>query len=365
MDKETEQYWLVLQAIAVGNSRTLLKLRNISENPLDILQASARAWLQQGVKRATVSRRRGWQRELLAAARQQQCKLRSLEAITLSMDCPAYPPLLKEIPDPPALLFARGNTALLQYPYLAVVGSRKASAAGRRATAELCTALVESGLGICSGLALGIDGAAHSAALDAKGATVAVVATGLDQCYPRRHRPLADRILEHGVLITEFPLGSRPLRERFPQRNRIISGLSLGVLVIEAASRSGSLITARMALEQNREVFALPHSIYHAQGQGCNALLKEGAQLVDSPDDIVPELAAMAGCLDANALPTQESPTLESGQRALLELIGGDSMSLDELVTHGNTPAATTMSLVTEMQLLGLLENRDGRYSRC
>jgi DNA processing protein len=371
MDALTEQHWLVLHILFSGNNRQLLKLHKLSPDPETLLNASARDWLQAGVKNQFCSHHT-WREQPLIQAQRQQKQLRAMRARVLALGDADYPRLLREIPDPPVLLYVLGDVACLSSPLLGVVGSRKASAAGQRAARDLCADLVGCGLGICSGLALGIDAAAHRASLEQGGQTVAVMATGLDRIYPAQHGALAKEIVNSGAIVTEFPLGSPPTRERFPQRNRIISGLSLGVLVVEAAQRSGSLITARMAMEQNREVFALPHSIHHTQGRGCNRLLKEGACLVRSAQDIVQELGAMARLLGgppANAagslqfLATEKAPT--GRQRELLRQLGDAELSIDEIVLSSELDATEVMQLMTEMQLQGWVENRSGLYSRC
>src|SRR6056297_3600998 len=205
----------------------------------------------------------------------------------------AYPPLLSEIHDPPEELYVRGRAEALLQPQVAVVGSRRASSAALRLASQLAGGLSTAGLAVCSGLALGVDGAAHRGALDAGGVSVGVMATGIETIYPRRHAALAAQLLQSGCLLSEFPPGTPPLRENFPRRNRIISGLSLGVLVIEAAPGSGSLITARSALEQGREVFALPWSNLHPGGRGCLQLLRDGAKMVQGVDDVLEELGAL------------------------------------------------------------------------
>lgn len=364
MDLKRERLWLALQTITSGN-RELLKLLRISSDPEEILDAPAPRWQAVGVGSRAVETRAGWRGRPWSEAGRQQEQLRRMEALTLAVDSADYPPLLREIADPPALLFVRGDPGCLRQAYMAVVGSRNSSLAGRRATAEICGELVAAGLGICSGLALGIDAAAHQATLAADGLTVAVMATGPDQLYPARHRGLAAEICRRGALLTEFPLGSPPIRERFPQRNRIISGLSLGVLVVEAAQRSGSLITARLALEQNREVFALPHSIYHFQGRGCNALLKDGAHLVQTSADILQQLDSMAGALrELQPRPQPQEVELSAVQKRILQSLGDAPLGLDELVAVCAVAAEDLLTQLTELQLQGLVENRDGRYCR-
>jgi len=363
MDTEEELHWLVLQRLVGGKTGQLRRLLSLSHHPGEILEAQDRRWRSAGLEPDLVLARRGWRTRVRELALRDQQLLHHLEAILLPLSHPEFPTLLAEIPDPPPLLYLRGARNLLQQPWFAVVGSRKASAMGRRAAAEFAGGMAEAGLGICSGLALGIDAGAHRAALDAGGATCAVVATGLDICYPRRNQLLASEIVAQGLLVSEFPLGSKPLRERFPQRNRIISGLSLGVLVVEAAERSGSLITARMALEQNREVFALPHSIYHPQGRGCNRLLRQGARLVENPQEILVELGSLHAAqkeLQLAVLP----PGLSTAQLGLYDALGYEPVSADELALQCNCDAMEAVAALMELQLCGLVEAKEGQYMR-
>lgn len=207
---------------------------------------------------------------------------------------PDYPPLLREIPDPPVMLYVMGDRRVLSRPQLAIVGSRNPTPMGRENARAFAKSLAGAGLVITSGMALGIDGAAHRGALEAGGKTIAVAGTGLDRVYPSRHRDLAHDIVRHGALVSEFPLGTPPKPENFPVRNRLISGLSLGTLVVEAALQSGSLITARLATEQGREVFAIPGSIHSPQSRGCHALIRQGVKLVETAQDILEELGPLA-----------------------------------------------------------------------
>ncbi len=212
----------------------------------------------------------------------------------LPLSDPLYPPLLRQIPDPPIALFVRGDATLLSEPQLAMVGSRNPSVEGRRNAEEFAEYLAKCGLVITSGMALGIDAASHKGALKG-GKTVAVWGTGLDKAYPPRNRELAEEIIAKGVVVSEFPPGTPPLPTHFPRRNRIISGLAVGTLVVEAAKQSGSLITARLASEQGREVFAIPGSIHNPMARGCHRLLRDGAKLVESAGDILEETGAAAG----------------------------------------------------------------------
>ncbi len=278
---------------------------------------------------------------------------------------PAYPPLLREIPGPPPLLFVRGDTALLRAPQLAVVGSRNPSHAGCDNARAFSEQLTRAGLVVTSGLALGIDACAHSAALDAGGQTIAVAATGLDRVYPSAHRELAHRIAAQGALVSEFALGTPPRREHFPRRNRLISGLSLGVLVVEAALRSGSLITARLAAEQGREVFAIPGSIHAPLARGCHALIRQGAKLVETAQDIFEELGALAGFVAASPAVAPPYASLDPAQQEFLELIGHDPVEMDTLITRSGLTPARVSSMLLHMELRGLIEARPGgRYQR-
>ena len=274
-----------------------------------------------------------------------------------------YPAALLETADPPLLLYARGRLELLRRASLAIVGSRSATAQGRENALAFASHLGHAGLTIVSGLALGIDAAAHEGALDTPGGTIAVVATGLDQTYPRRHGPLADRIAEQGLLLSEYALGTPPLREHFPQRNRIIAGLTRGTLVVEANLQSGSLITARLAVEAGREVFAMPGSIHAPQAKGCHALIKQGAKLVETAQDVLDELDLAA----SPAGPAAPAPAVEAPSPAdpILEALGHDPMGLDELVARTGRSAADLSAGLLELELAGQVERLPGqRFQR-
>ncbi|HEX4301093.1 MAG TPA: DNA-processing protein DprA, partial [Gammaproteobacteria bacterium] len=257
---------------------------------------------------------------------------------------PAYPPLLRQIPDPPFALFVRGDVTLLSEPQLAMVGSRNPSVEGRRNAEEFAEYLARCGLVITSGMALGIDAACHKGALKG-GKTVAVWGTGLDKAYPPRNRELAIEIAEKGAVVSEFPPGTPPLPMHFPRRNRIISGLALGTLVVEAAKQSGSLITARLASEQGREVFAIPGSIHNPMARGCHRLLRDGAKLVESARDILEELAPLLGLTALPAAPlgletaAAQAPPEDPEYKLLLNSLDFAPTSVDSLVERtGLTP---------------------------
>ena len=275
----------------------------------------------------------------------------------ITLHDPAYPPLLKQIADAPPLLFVHGQPGVLARPQLAMVGSRNPSAGGKEIAHDFARHLVSAGLIITSGLALGIDAASHQGALIAGGVTIAVTGTGLARVYPARHRDLAHRIAEHGALVSEFPPGTPPLAENFPRRNRIISGLSVGVLVVEAALQSGSLITARLAGDQGREVFAIPGSIHNPLARGCHALIRQGAKLVENVHDILEELGSYN--LDMLGEPHQREADFESdagaavddNQLKLLSFMDFSPASVDILVERsGLTPEqVSSMLLVLEL----------------
>jgi DNA processing protein len=290
----------------------------------------------------------------------------------LSLWDPAYPPRLRQIHDPPPLLFVAGDPAILSLPQLAMIGSRNPSRGGEQTAFEFARHLAGVGLVITSGLAFGIDTASHRGALADGGQTVAVMGTGPDLIYPARHRELAAQIALQGALVSEFFPGTPARALNFPRRNRIISGLSLGTLVVEATLRSGSLITARQAAEQGREVFAIPGSIHNPLAKGCHALLKEGAKLVEEADDIIFELAReLAGFVGASATPATSQAVageqeLDADYALLFEHMALDEpVSVDTLVERcGLTPEAVS-SMLLILELRGLVASLSGgQYTR-
>lgn len=294
--------------------------------------------------------------------------LDSLGALVLPLTDTRYPALLRIIHDPPPLLYVRGDPAVLQQAQLAVVGSRRASPAGLRAAAALAGEAAAAGLSVCSGLALGIDGAAHRGCLAAGGKSVAVLATGIDRIYPHRHTRLASQLEQRGCLVSEFPPGVPPLRRNFPRRNRLISGLSLGVLLVEAALPSGSLITAGAALEQGREVFALPWSVYHEGGAGCLRLLRDGASMVESIEDILVELEplyqAQQTLRSAGTPGPRASSECGERDRDILALVGFEAISADELVRASGRPMAEILAGLSALELAGSVARCPGGYIR-
>lgn len=276
-----------------------------------------------------------------------------------------YPAALLQTADPPLLLYLRGHRELLSTPALAIVGSRSPTAQGQDNATRFAHELSRAGLTIVSGLALGIDGAAHqgalAGALEGGASTIAVLGNGLDQIYPKRHLKLSQEIVARGLLISEYSLGTPVLPPNFPRRNRIIAGLSLGCLVVEAALKSGSLITARLASEAGREVFAIPGSIHSPLSQGCHALIRQGAKLVERLEDVLDELP----CLTSVAVSVSDSNSsavpLPREQAQVLALMGFDPVSLDSLVQRGGWPVAALSGLLLELELGGEIARLAGQ----
>ena len=280
-----------------------------------------------------------------------------------------FPELLRQIPGPPTHLYVIGNKDALHLPAIAVVGSRNPTSGGRQNAYEFSRHLARSGFCIVSGLAQGIDTAAHEGALDAGATTVAFLGHGIDRVYPAENRELAHRIAVQGALCSEYPLGSPPRRDQFPQRNRLISGLSLGTLVVEAAKRSGSLISARHASDQGREVFALPGSIHNPLSRGCHQLIKQGAKLVECADDIVSELGPLVGHLMQCAeIPTKNAVAAshqDAEYEVLLSTLSYDPASADQLAEHSGLTIDQVSSMLLILDLEGKIQvQAGGRYSR-
>ncbi|OOC48580.1 DNA-processing protein DprA [Thioalkalivibrio versutus] len=278
----------------------------------------------------------------------------------LCLDDPAYPPLLAELPDPPPVLYLNGNPELLRAPQVGIVGSREATPQGER--------LATAGLTVTSGLARGIDGAAHEGALAAPGGrTIAVVATGPDRIYPAQHRRLAHRIADHGLVVSLWPTDTRPLARNFPQRNRVISGLSLATLVVEAALKSGSLITARLAAEQGRQVYAVPGSVLSPASRGCHQLIRDGAQLVESADEILDDLADWLGVAPNTPVVPAEptSEPLDPEQERVLNAMGFDPVPLETLRERTKLTIEQLSSMLVLLELHGRVAALDhGRFQR-
>lgn len=279
-----------------------------------------------------------------------------------------YPNQLRQISAAPPILFVKGRLEVLNTPQLAIVGARHPTTSGSQTAYNFAEALSASGVTITSGLALGIDGASHEGALAASGKTIAVLGAAIDKIYPARHQALAEKICEHGAIISEFPLGTLPLPEHFPRRNRIISGLSLAVLVIEAAIQSGSLITAKYALEQGRDVFAVPGSIHNPLAKGCHALIKQGAKLIESVADIMEELQLFCHSLNHLQPMFNQSPldlaALDTHYRKLVECVDFAATPMDIIIQRSGLTVEEVSSMVLLLELQGYLKVVAGGYCR-
>lgn len=283
----------------------------------------------------------------------------------VSLDHPAYPKALLQTADPPALLYCVGRLELLNRPALAVVGSRNATVQGARNAQAFAQALSDAGLTIVSGLALGVDAAAHRGGLEGRSSTIAVFGTGVDLVYPPANKHLAEKIATDGLLISEFALGTPAAKQNFPRRNRIISGLTFGTLVVEAALSSGSLITARAALEQGRDVFAIPGSIHSPVSKGCHSLIKSGAKLVESADDVLSELAAVHRPDIALTRAPSVSEHTSSAIPLLLQQMGFDPIDIDSLCARAGLSAQQVGAELTRLELEGRVASLPGgRYQR-
>ncbi|WP_047290176.1 DNA-processing protein DprA [Pseudomonas protegens] len=319
------------------------------------LSAPASAWRSLDLPPACSEARRSPQ--VRDGARRALAWIDSQAQHLLMWDQPGYPALLAQLEDAPPLLFVAGDPSILERPQLAMVGSRRASRPGLDTAGAFSRSLARAGFVITSGLALGIDGAAHQAALEVGGRTVGVLGTGLENFYPQRHRALARAMIDQGsAVVSEFPLDTPARAEHFPRRNRIISGLSLGVLVVEASVASGSLITARLAAEQGREVYAIPGSIHHPGARGCHQLIRDGAVLVESVQHILETLAGWQ-----NLPPSAASPT-GACTHPLLALLHVAPHSSEALASASGWPLPRVLAALTELEIEGRAVHENGRW---
>ncbi|MBL1271917.1 MAG: DNA processing protein [Marinobacter maritimus] len=374
--------WLFLTCLPkFGRARRRAMLATIPDLT-DLLVKNSATLRAHGLHAETVAAILAWQQQDEANAsvnsvRQAllDCERHGIEIV--SWQQPDYPEALRHIHDAPLVLFARGDVRLLSYEQIGIIGSRNATPAGLDHARRFAAELSNRNLLVTSGLALGVDGAAHAGALDAGHATIAVIGCGLDRIYPNQHRRLGERVIEEGLMVSEYPPGTPARAAHFPQRNRIISGLSRGILVVEAGLKSGSLITARMALEQGREVFAIPGSIHSPVARGCHHLIKQGARLVDTVDDILEELGASwslpSGCAISALAPVKRSgdssvasPTqaLDRREIAVFEALGYDPQSTDALCSATGLPADQLVQSLLLLELEGLVSSAPGGFQR-
>lgn len=356
--------WLSLKLIPDLGNRSILRLVRHFGSPGAVLAASARDLFS--VSGLREKARLALQKKEFT--RSPEAEWHAMEKEGLRLMClsdPDYPSNLAAIPDPPAVLFIKGALEARDLVSIAVVGSRAASVPGMAFTERLCMDLAGNGITIVSGLAMGIDSAAHRGALKGEGRTIAVLGCGLDVQYPRSNIGLRGEITQSGVVLTEFPLGTPPAPGHFPQRNRIISGLALGVVVVEAAHQSGSLITARFALEQGREVFAVPGMAQHYRSVGPHRLLKQGAKLVESAEDIMEEIRPLIRPSWKPALKTDArtaGPDLSPEEALILAALDLTPRHMDDICRSIDLPVSQIMAILLSLELKGIVQQLPGKY---
>jgi DNA processing protein len=360
-----EQWLILYHANGIGTA-TIHQLLCKFNGPASILDAGSGALQQLGLAQQNINALRHPDRSVID---RDLAWLEQPGNYILTCKDPHYPELLRQMPDAPPLLYVHGDVKLLASPQLAMVGSRNPTPGGRQNALDFARHLSTAGLVITSGLALGIDTASHQGALDAGCQTIAVMGTGLNRVYPASNRELARQIAGHGALVSEFPIGTPPLAHNFPRRNRILSGLSLGTLVVEAGLRSGSLISARCAAEQGREVFAIPGSIHNTLARGCHALIRQGAKLVETAMDIIDELGPLATACEGRqpcplyATEAPWQPTEEYVQ--LLDSMGFEGISIDRLVRNSGLTPAEVSSMLLQLEMVGYVASSPGAsYNR-
>ena len=362
--------WLTLSFLPGLGCTRIHRLVDVFGSPAAVLAATPQALQQVEGVGNKVSQVLVDRAAVETAARQAELELQRLGDQDLALLCPddsRYPQILRPIADPPVLLYCRGDLACLARPAVAIVGSRAATAYGKRISFELARELSGRGICVVSGMALGIDGQAHAGALAGGGATIGVLGCGADVVYPPQHAGLFEEVSRGGLLVTEYPLSTRPEGFRFPERNRIISGLSLGVVVVEASLKSGSLITAGLALEQGREVFAVPGRIDSVKSQGAHRLLQQGAKLVHSVDDILEEfsLAGMFAEMPRPETPVSPSELMTAAEEHLWNCLDVYPQTVDQLVRQSGCKPAQVLALLLDLELKGLARQLPGQeYER-
>jgi len=372
--------WIKLWRVSGVGSKYFQKLLENFNSPIDVFNASSSSLKQAGISQNLANAIIG-DRDKETAAPDLEWLNSADNHYIITLDCPEYPSLLKQTNSPPPVLYVHGNLSIINDPQLAIVGSRNPTQSGMTSAYDFAKHLGQTGLCITSGLALGIDGAAHQGTLDAGAPTIAIIATGIDRVYPAKHHNLAHSIVENGAIISEFPIGTQPRSGNFPRRNRIISGLAHGTLVVEAALKSGSLITARLASEQGREVFAIPGSIHNPLAKGCHQLIRQGAKLVETAQDILEEMSTAIDLsqFDLNAIQntskniTEESTTeeadhtnnLDTEQQLLLKEMGYDPVPIDLLVVRTGFKAESIAAMLLMLELQNQVSsNGGGTYTR-
>lgn len=361
--------WIALTFVIGVGSRTAATLIDKFGSPSLVFAASSHALESAGLKRETIDAIKSSETRDKAAREIDELARLGGEALCLTDE--RYPKLLRETYDPPIVIYGLGDvSAAFTQPCVAVVGSRRCSTYGRNVAEKLSREIAERGITVVSGLARGVDSAAHRGALEGRGLTVGVMGTGLDSVYPKENRKLAERILERGALITEFPLATPPVSQNFPFRNRVISGVSLGVMVVEAAERSGSLITARLAFEQGRDVFAVPGNITSAKSFGPNYLIKDGAKLVQTWRDVVEELPAdiKSTILSAERGESRvkqlviDDVALSESERKLLKMLSSDeAVHIDQLISKSGLSLGELMGALLQLEMTDRIRQLPGK----
>lgn len=355
---EDLKYWLALSQFYKFGPVKFKKIKKHFPNMETAFKAPLQEYLRAGIDEKTAEEFIIFKHQVEPDRLLENLNREKIKVLTI--DDVAYPKLLKQIYDPPLLIYYRGDLNAFSDFSLAIVGTRKFTAYGQQVTEKMVRELVANGLTIVSGLALGIDALAHAATIDAGGTTVAVLGCGLDQqsIYPSQNRYLSDKIQAHGgVVLTEYPLGTMPLKHHFPQRNRLISGLSLGTLVIEAGEKSGSIITAMHALEQNRDVFAIPGNIYSAYSSGTNSLIKLGAKLISSAKDIIEtfDLSQAVAYTESKKIIPESAE-----EKLILDKLNHEPVHVDELMRLTKLDASIINSTLTIMEMKGMIKNLGG-----
>jgi DNA processing protein len=355
-----EFYWIGLKAVPGIGNITFRRLLERFDSPQSALSAStAELSAVRGMTHQVIDTIRdgGWQRFA-----EEECRKLRVSTVRLLLFTSAdYPKSLFQIPDPPPFLYLRGEIRSSE-PAVAIVGSRRCTRYGELATAQLAEGLARHGVAVVSGMARGIDTAAHKGALDAGGRTIGVLGCGVDKVYPPENRKLFEKAAEQGALVSEFPLGTLPLAENFPRRNRIISGLSQGVLVVEATANSGSLITAQFALEHGRDVFAVPGNINFASSKGTNTLIKQGAKLVDCAEDILEELSGYQPAAENPVATKPASFALTPKEACIYELLARSPLHIDDIICQTELTAAEVSSMLLNLELKGALLPLPGKH---
>ncbi|RNC71414.1 MAG: DNA-protecting protein DprA [Desulfuromonadales bacterium] len=350
-------YWFALRSVPLVGNVLFKRLLERFGSPEAVFRAAdAELVSVKGVSPAVAASLRGHDPRPFAERECDAVRQSGVRVVTLLDD--EYPPLLREIADPPPYLYVKGSLAGLGRT-VAVVGSRRASSYGRTVTERLAEELARHGVTVVSGMARGVDTAAHRGALTGKGHTVGVLGCGVDVVYPSENRPLFREVAELGALVSEFPLGTGPLAENFPRRNRIISGISHGVLVVEAAEKSGSLITARVALDQGRDVYAIPGNITSGGSRGTNRLIREGAKLVECVEDILEELP---GGRIARHVPVRPAPELPPEEAAVHRLLAAEPLHIDEIIAKSALTVGELSAMLLRLELKGVVSQLPGKY---